>query len=346
MTMKLIPAPLSIAPMLDVTDRHFRYMMRQITKRTLLYSEMVTTHAILRGSRDKLLAFDPVENPIVLQLGGDDPEQLAQCSAIAEEWGYDEVNLNVGCPSDKVQSGSFGACLMAKPAHVAECVRAMKSATTLPVSVKHRIGIDGLESYDDLRNFVETVANAGCDRFVVHARIAVLSGLSPKQNRTVPPLRYGEIFRLKEEFPHLTIEINGGIATLQQAKGMLGRVDGAMMGRAAAENPYQFIAADEMFFNEKNPRKSRREIILAMIPYFQQQANSGNNLRYVSRHVLELMKGLPNARKWRRLVTEGLAQNSNDLSVFERSLNIVPAEFLDSTEESPASTVATAAPAA
>lgn len=235
---------LSIAPMMDYTDRHFRYLMRQLTRRTVLYTEMVTSAAILHGDRQRLLGFSVIEKPLVLQIGGDNPADLAECCRIAEDMGYDGVNLNVGCPSSRVQDGHFGACLMAKPEQVAACVTAMQAATALPISVKHRIGIDDCDRYEDLANFVRIVSAGGCEWFTVHARKAWLKGLNPKENRTIPPLRYGDVYRLKQDFPHLGIEINGGILTLAEAQEHLQQVDAVMIGRAAYDNPYLFATAD------------------------------------------------------------------------------------------------------
>jgi tRNA-dihydrouridine synthase A len=295
--------PLSIAPMMDRTDRHYRYFMRQITKRTLLYTEMITASALLRGNQNKLLAFSEVEPPLALQLGGDDPGQLATCARLAEGWGYSEVNLNVGCPSDRVQSGHFGACLMAQPTLVAHCVAAMRHATSLPVTVKHRIGIDGLEGYADLAHFVRIVAQAGCDRFIVHARIAVLQGLSPRQNRTVPPLRYADVYRLKEEFPGLVIELNGGVTTLAQVSTHLGAVDGVMIGRAAYDNPYLFALADTLYFADPAPPPTRRQVIAAMIPYVEQWGVRGVAASSVLRHMLGLFAQQRVAKAWKRLLS-------------------------------------------
>ena len=322
---------ISIAPMLDLTDRHFRYMMRLITKQTLVYSEMITTQAILRGDRKRLLYFNPVEKPLALQLGGKNPGHLAECTKIAEDLGYDEINLNVGCPSDKVQSGSFGACLMAQPELVAECVGSMKAVTKLPVTVKHRIGINGLENYENLVSFVNTVAASQCDRYIVHARIAILNGLGPKQNRTIPPLRYSDVYDLKKEFPGQIIEINGGIQNFDQAQSHLSYVDGVMLGRSAYENPSMFADADRLFFNEIMKPSNRRHIILSMLPYYEMMLLEGHKLRYISRHLLEIMNGQPKAKIWRRFITEGLLKDPDNFSLFEKSLDILPDNVLDET---------------
>jgi len=250
---------LAVAPMLDWTDRHFRWLVRRITRRTLLYTEMVTTGALLHGGdRERFLGFDEDEHPVALQLGGADPRELAACARLGAERGYDEINLNVGCPSDRVQSGRFGACLMAEPALVADCVKAMRDAIDVPVTVKHRIGIDERDSYHALCDFVGTVAAAGCDAFVVHARKAWLSGLSPKENRSVPPLRYDVVHRLKRDFPGLTIVLNGGIESLDAAQAQLAHVDGVMLGRAAYHDPWVLAEADEQIFGLRSARARQR----------------------------------------------------------------------------------------
>jgi tRNA-dihydrouridine synthase A len=296
--------PLSVAPMMERTDRHFRYFLRQISRRTLLYTEMVVTAAILHGEREKLLGFSPEEKPLVLQLGGDIPQELAQCARIAEEMGYDAINLNVGCPSSRVQSGNFGACLMAQPEVVAEAVAAMQGAVRLPVTVKHRIGIDNCDRYEDMAAFVRTVSQAGCQRFIVHARKAWLQGLSPKQNRTVPPLRYEDVHRLKQEFPHLSIEINGGITTLEQARQQLQFVDGVMIGRAAYDNPYLFATADGEIYGEARTPPSREEVVEIMLPYIDYWTGKGSRLNAISRHLLELFAGQPGSKAWKRYISE------------------------------------------
>ena len=313
---------LSIAPMLDLTDRHFRYFMRLITRRTLLYSEMVVTTSILRGDKKKLLDFSPEELPLALQLGGDNPAELAECAKIGQDWGYSEINLNVGCPSDRVQQGSFGACLMASPELIARCVERMKSATTLPVTVKHRLGIDDRQEYHHLREFVSTVAAAGCDRVIVHARIAVLRGLSPKDNRRVPPLRYDWVYRLKQEFPHLVIELNGGIINLDQAREHLGRVDGVMIGRAAYDDPYLFAQADSLIFGEERKAPSREQIVEQMADYVRAWQERGVHPRTILRHMLGLFRGQPGARRWRRFLSEQFVRREADADVLLHSLRI------------------------
>ncbi|NEQ30958.1 MAG: tRNA dihydrouridine(20/20a) synthase DusA [Leptolyngbya sp. SIO4C5] len=297
-------APLSIAPMMDRTDRHFRYFMRQITRHTLLYTEMVTSNAIIHGDRERLLGFSPEEKPLALQLGGDTPVDLAACARIAAEMGYDEVNLNVGCPSDRVKNGNFGACLMAQPQRVADCVAAMRAAVSIPVTVKHRIGIDQRDRYEDMAHFVSVVAQAGCDRFTVHARKAWLQGLSPKENRTVPPLRYADVHRLKREFPHLFIEINGGFKTLVEAKAQLGAVDAVMIGRAAYDDPYLFAEADRLIFGQSTSVPTRQAIAENMLPYIETWIAKGYKLNKITRHMLQLFLGQPGSRLWRRYLTE------------------------------------------
>jgi tRNA-dihydrouridine synthase A len=320
--------PLSIAPMMDHTDRHYRYFMRQLTTHTLLYTEMVTTAAILHGDRDRLLGFSPQEKPLALQLGGDQPQDLATCARIAEEMGYDEVNLNVGCPSDRVQNGNFGACLMAQPLRVADGVAAMRAATRLPVTVKHRIGIDDCDRYDDLVNFVETVAAAGCQRFTVHARKAWLQGLSPKENRTIPPLRYADVYRLKRDFPQLWIEINGGIQTLAQAQDHLQSVDAVMIGRAAYENPYLFAAADRLIYGSPEPDPSRDRIVEAMLPYVDVWVAKGLKLNKITRHMIHLFAGQPGSRVWRRHLTEQSCQVGVGSEVLKQALQLRSAAAL------------------
>ncbi len=302
--MSVIDRTFSVAPMLDWTDRHERFFLRQISRHTLLYTEMVTTGAIIFGDRDKHLAFNEAEHPVALQLGGSDPEQLAQCSQIATDYGYDEINLNVGCPSDRVQSGRFGACLMAVPKVVAECVVAMKSATDLPVTVKHRIGVDDRDSWDELCGFVETVAEAGCEAFIVHARKAWLKGLSPKENREIPPLDYDAVYRLKVRYPQLEIIINGGIGDLAQAEQHLKHVDGVMLGREAYHNPYILADVDQRFFNDRHSIPSRLQVVQQLIPYIEQQLAMGDRLHNITRHITGLYHAMPGARAWRRYLSE------------------------------------------
>ncbi len=322
---------LSVAPMMEWTDRHYRFFMRLITRRTLLYTEMVTAQAILNGDKQRLLGFSPEEHPLALQLGGDDPGDLAESARIGVDYGYDEIDLNVGCPSDRVQSGRFGACLMARPETVARCVEAMREAVSIPVTVKHRIGIDGRESYEEMADFVRIVADAGCDRFIVHARIAILQGLSPAENRTVPPLRYEDVYRLKREFPHLSIEINGGIRTLPDAQAHLEQCDGVMIGRAAYENPFIFAGADKMFFESEGPGLTRREIVERMIPYMDEQVARNERMRLtaLSRHLIGLFAGEPGSRRWRRHISENAHRPGKTAAILREAMAGLPDHVLD-----------------
>jgi tRNA-dihydrouridine synthase A len=327
--------PVSVAPMMRWTDRHYRYFMRQITRCTLLYTEMITSGAVLHGNRERLLGFSVEEKPLALQVGGDDLKELATCANIAADCGYDEINLNVGCPSERVQNGNFGACLMAEPKLVRDCLKAMKDAVDIPVTVKHRIGIDGQESYESLAKFVEVVAESGCDRFIVHSRIAVLDGLSPKDNRTVPPLRYEDVYHLKEDFPHLTIEINGGIKTLEDIAHHLQFVDGVMVGRAAYENPYLFSEVDTRFYNDGNPPKSRRQIIEAMIPYLERWIERDVYPHHIIRHMLNLFAHKPGTKQWKRYLSENGHRSGVGVDILEEAMKKVADEVLDEVDVIP-----------
>lgn len=302
---------ISIAPMMDWTTRDYRYFVRLFNPHVMMYSEMVTTGAILHGDMARHLDFDAEEQPIILQLGGSNPEQLAQCSKIAEQWGYAGVNLNVGCPSDRVQNNKIGACLMAEPKLVAECIDAMQNAVAIPVSVKHRIGIDQQDSYEEMLHFVDTVAETGCTHFIVHARIALLQGLSPKENREIPPLRYDDVYRLKQERPNLTIEINGGIKTVDEVQRHLQKTDGVMIGREAYHNPYLLAELGQALWQRTPP--SRFEIMQKMLPYIEQRLQSGVPMSLISRHLLGLFQNLPNARKWRQALSGGNAKTLQDI---------------------------------
>ena len=299
---------LSVAPMMERTDRFCRYFLRLITRHTLLYTEMITSAAVLHGDRERLLAFDPAEHPIALQVGGSEPGDMATCARIAEDHGFDEVNMNVGCPSKRVRAGSFGACLMAEPQRVAECVAAMQSVVSIPVTVKTRIGIDDQDSYEALAAFVSQVAEHGCDSFIVHARKAWLTGLSPKQNRDVPPLRYDIVGQLKQDFPNLTIVLNGGVTSLAQARQHLSRVDGVMIGREAYHNPYMLADADGCIFGDHRAAPSRRDIVEAYLPYVARELERGASLARLTRHLTGLYLGQAGAGAWRRAVS-GLATN-------------------------------------
>ncbi|MCB1324039.1 MAG: tRNA dihydrouridine(20/20a) synthase DusA [Spirochaetales bacterium] len=293
---------ISIAPMMDWTDRYYRFFMRGITRECWLYTEMIVARAILNGDAGRLLAFDEQEHPIVLQIGGDRAQDLARATRIGADFGYDEINLNVGCPSDRVQGGNFGACLMAEPERVADMVCAMAAATRLPITVKHRIGIPGADRYEDLARFVELVSRAGCTRFIVHARIALLNGLSPKENRTVPPLRYADVYQLKSEFPHVTVEINGGIRSLESIQAHLRHVDGVMIGRAAYEDPFLFASIEEKLFG--NEPKTRESVVAHCGAFLEQLVKDGSNPHRLTRHMLGLFYGQPGARAWRRLLSD------------------------------------------
>jgi tRNA-dihydrouridine synthase A len=315
------PFRFSVAPMLDWTDRHCRFFHRLLSRQALLYTEMITTGALLYGDRQRFLQFDPNEHPLALQLGGSEPAALAACATIAEDFGYDEVNLNVGCPSDRVQNGRFGACLMAEPELVAECVAAMRNAVAIPVTVKSRIGIDDRDSYAELAHFIGTVAGAGCKTFIVHARKAWLQGLSPKQNREVPPLRYDVVYRLKRDFPQLHIVLNGGITTLEQAEESLRQgIDGVMMGREAYHNPYILAEVDRRLFGSKADVITRTEVIEKLMPYIEEQLAEGVRLHSITRHILGLFHGEMGARSWRRHLSEQAVKYGADASVVREAL--------------------------
>jgi len=315
--------------MMDRTDRHYRYFMRGITRRTLLYSEMITAAAIIHGDREHLLGFSGEERPLALQLAADDPGDLFRAVRLAEAYDYDELNLNCGCPSDKVQDAHIGACLMAEPAMVARLVEAMRRGSGKPVTVKHRIGIDGLESYEDLRRFIRTVREAGPDRFTVHARIAVLSGLSPKENREVPPLRYEDVYALKAEFPELKIEINGGFKTIGQISAALDRVDAVMLGRAGYDNPYLLAVADRLFFASGESPQSRRQVVERLVPYVEQWEARGLPPHRVLRHTLGLFLGEHGSRRWKQLLSPPLVQRRSGGDTLRLAMSLLPAEVLD-----------------
>lgn len=316
----LPPRRLSVAPMLDWTDRHYRYFARLITKNTWLYTEMVTTGALLHGDVPRHLRYHDAEHPIALQLGGSEPQELAQCARLAAEWGYDEVNLNVGCPSERVQKGAFGACLMAEPQLVADCVKAMRDAVDIDITVKHRIGIDHIDSYDYMREFVDTVAEAGCRTFIVHARNAILKGLSPKENREIPPLKYEYVYRLKQERPDLEILINGGIKSNEEIAAHLQHVDGVMVGREAYHNPYLMAEWDALFYGADSRPLSRGKVVEALLPYVAARLQDGSNVRHIARHVLGLFQGQKGARQWRRMLSDSKELHGADEGLFIRAL--------------------------
>ncbi|MGH8413246.1 MAG: tRNA dihydrouridine(20/20a) synthase DusA [Gammaproteobacteria bacterium] len=306
-----------VAPMMDYTDRHFRYLIRLMSRHTRLYTEMLTTGAILRGDRNRFLEFHQAEHPLALQLGGSEPRALAECARIAADYGYDEVNLNVGCPSDRVQAGRFGACLMTEPQLVAECVSAMVVASSVPITVKTRIGVDEHDSYDHLTHFVGTVAAAGCRVFIIHARKAWLKGLSPKENREIPPLRYDVAERLKRDFPALVIVVNGGIRTLAVMENHLASFDGVMIGREAVANPYLFADVDRRYFNAPAPVLSRAQVLDKWQPYVKHELARGVPLTRMTRHALGLFQGCPGARRWRRTLSEHAGRPGAGLGVLE-----------------------------
>ncbi len=320
------PTPLSVAPMMACTDRHFRRFMRELTRHTLLYTEMVTTGALLHGDVGRHLDHDAAEHPLVLQLGGDDPAALARCAEMAQRWGYDEVNLNVGCPSDRVQRGRFGACLMAEPLLVADAVRAMRAACSLPVTVKHRLGIDDLDDDAHLARFVDALADAGVDGVIVHARKAWLSGLSPKANRSVPPLQPERVLRLKAERPGLSVVLNGGVRELGAALGWLEHVDGVMIGRAAYERPWTLAEADERVFATLNPARHREQALRAYLPYVEERRQAGTPLGAITRHLLGLFAERPGGRSFRRVIAERAHLSGAGPEVLEAALAAVPEE--------------------
>ncbi len=299
--------------MMDVTDRHCRFFLRQVNAKAWLYTEMITSGALIHGDVDRHLRFDSSEHPVALQLGGSEPEELARCAKLGEQYGYDEINLNIGCPSERVQRGAFGACLMAEPALVADCVKAILSAVSIPVTVKHRIGIDKVEDYAFVRDFVGIVAEAGCRTFIVHARNAVLKGLSPKGNREIPPLKYDYVYRLKQDFPRLEIVINGGLTSLAEIHLHLKAVDGVMVGRAAYSNPW-FLA---------DPGKTRADVVHAMVDY----AKGVSSLRHVARHMLGLYHGMPRARLWRQMLSDSERLRHNRPGLLLEALETVEDEL-------------------
>jgi tRNA-dihydrouridine synthase A len=320
----LPPRRLSVAPMMDWTDRHCRMFHRQITRHTWLYTEMVTTGAIIHGDKARHLDFNEQEHPVALQLGGSEPDDLAQSAKLGEQWGYDEINLNCGCPSERVQRGAFGACLMAEPVLVADCVKAMRDVVSIDVTVKHRIGIDEIDSYDFVRDFVGVVAQAGCKTFIVHARNAVLKGLSPKENREIPPLRYERAYQLKKDFPELEIIINGGIKDLSEIDEHLKHVDGVMLGRQAYHHPFLMAEFDARYYGDTAAPRTRSEIIHAMLPYVDAQLEAGGpRLNSITRHMLGLMAGLPGARIFRQRLSDSKELASGESYLLLKALEAV-----------------------
>ncbi|MEZ9439864.1 tRNA dihydrouridine(20/20a) synthase DusA [Vibrio atlanticus] len=326
-TSKYAANRLSVAPMLDWTDRHCRYFHRLLSQQTLLYTEMVTTGAILHGKGD-FLEYNEQEHPLALQLGGSNPVDLAACAKLAGERGYDEVNLNVGCPSDRVQNGRFGACLMAEPELVADCVAAMKEVTDIPITVKTRIGIDDQDSYEFLTKFVSTVSEkGGCEQFTIHARKAWLSGLSPKENREIPPLDYDRAYQIKKDFSDLVIAVNGGITTLEQTKEHLQHLDGVMIGREAYHSPFILAEVDQQIFGLDTPIKKRSQVVEEMYPYIERQLSNGASLGHISRHMLGLFQSMPGARQWRRYISENAHKKGAGIEVIQTALAKIPKEL-------------------
>ncbi len=307
---------IAVAPMMDLTDRHFRYLLRLITKTTVLYTEMVTAKAILHGNKTRLLHYHPSEQPVVLQLGGNNPKELSICAQIGADLGYAAINLNIGCPSDRVQAGQFGACLMAQPQLVAECVQQMQQNCRIPITVKTRIGIDNQDSYEFLLDFVDTVTNAGCQTFIIHARKAWLKGLNPKQNRTTPPICYDRVYQLKKDRPHLEIILNGNIQKQEEITHHLTKVDGVMLGRAAYENPLLFSNVDQKYFAADSPIKTAKQIIIEYFPYLEEEVKNGTPLSCITRHLVNLVKGCAGARSFRRLLSE----HAQQLFAFKHSI--------------------------
>ena len=314
---------LSVAPMMEWTDRHCRFFHRLMTRRALLYTEMVAAEAVIHGDRERLLGFSAEEHPLALQLGGSDPALLAQAAQIGEDFGYDEINMNVGCPSDRVQSGRFGACLMAEPALVGDCVAAMKAAVSVPVTLKCRIGIDDQDPEEALFTFADAAVSARVDTLAVHARKAWLKGLSPKDNRTIPPLDYGIVYRLKAAHPDIPVIINGGIATLDEADAHLEHVDGVMLGRAAYRGPWLLADVDRRFFGDTAPVSDRAEVMAAMRPYIAEMLGGGVRLNAIARHMLGLYAGMPGARAFRRIMTADAVKPGAGLEVLDRALEAV-----------------------
>ena len=313
--------------MLDWTDRHERYFLRLLSQRARLYTEMVTTGALIYGDAERHLKFSNEEHPVVLQLGGSDPQQLAVCAAMAASRGYDEVNLNVGCPSDRVQSGRFGACLMADPSLVAECVKAMRDSVSIPVTVKCRIGIDNNDSDSFLQSFIEQVAQAGCETFIIHARIAILQGLSPKENREIPPLNYERVYRIKDVNPDLKIVLNGGITSLVQAKALLKHVDGIMIGREVYHNPWLISDVDTDFYGCDRQVSTRHNVLRAYLPYVKGQLIEGTPLQHMTRHILGIFHGQPGGKAFRRHLSENAFRKDAGIDVLEKAMSLVP-EFV------------------
>lgn len=319
--LKSLDRRFTLAPMMEWSTTDCRTFWRFLTKKAVVYSEMVTSGALLHGDKKRFLQFNEIEHPIALQLGGSSPKDLAECAKIAQDWGYDEINLNCGCPSDRVQNGMIGAVLMSHPSLVADCIAAMQNAVDIPVTVKHRIGIDEMDDYEGMLNFVDQIAATGCDTFIVHARKAWLKGLSPKENREIPPLNYDNVIRLKQERPQLEIIINGGIKTLEQSQTLLQHVDGVMLGREAYSNPYLLAEVDQKIYGCDTPTPSRQEVMEKFIVYCEQELSKGAKLNHLTRHILGLYQGLPGAKQFRRVISEQAHKPNAGIEVVFNALN-------------------------
>ncbi|WP_408475641.1 tRNA dihydrouridine(20/20a) synthase DusA [Paraburkholderia megapolitana] len=317
--MKSTPRRVSVAPMMDWTDRHCRSFHRALSRHTWLYTEMVTTGALIHGDVARHLAFTADEAPVALQLGGSEPDDLARSAKLGEQWGYDEINLNCGCPSERVQRGAFGACLMNEPTLVADCVKAMRDVVSVPVTVKHRIGVDAVEDYSFVRDFVGTIAEAGCDVFIVHARNAILKGLSPKENREIPPLKYDYAYQLKRDFPHLEIILNGGVKTLDEVDTHLQHLDGVMLGREAYHNPYVLADVDARFYGASSEALTREQAEAKLIEYCAKEVARGTPLGSITRRALGLYRGVAGARGWRRVLSDNKKLAAGDLAIFDEA---------------------------
>lgn len=314
----------TVAPMMDWTDRHCRYFHRLLSENAVLYTEMVTTGALIHADPDRFLRYNREEQPVALQLGGSNATDLAKCTKMAEDYGYNEVNLNVGCPSDRVQNNMIGACLMAHPQLVADCLKQMQDAVSIPVTVKHRLGIDDMDSYDELKQFVETVRTSGCNVFIIHARKAILQGLSPKENRDVPPLKYEWVYQIKQEFPELEVHINGGIKSIEECHTHLQYVDGVMLGREAYQNPYILAEVDQAFYGSSDPIIGRKQAALNMIPYIEQQLDKGVPLNHIVRHMLGLFHAQRGGKQFRRFISENAHKPGASIEVLLNALERVP----------------------
>ncbi len=315
---------ISIAPMISCTDRHFRYLVRLLTKRTVLYSEMITTGAVIYGDKDRHLGFNEGENPVVFQLGGNDPDDMAKAASIIESYHYDEININVGCPSERVQSGKFGACLMAEPDLVASCVKAMRNSASIPVTIKTRLGFYDNYKYESLCRFIDITHEAGCDVFIIHARTAKLDGYSPRQNRELLPIMYEEVYQLKQDYPGLTIVINGDVTERNQIKPHLEHVDGVMIGRAAYSNPIMLDEVDREFFGDTNTIKiDRKQLVLKYIDYMEGQLLKGVPLHIMVKHIITIFQGMGGAKSWRRYISENITSSKGNIDDLHRALSLV-----------------------